>query len=51
MRLIYTRKLFATMPKSEKINIIKAGGLFKIPGPDFWEHLQDFKNKFNRKTA
>lgn len=51
MKIIYTRQQFASMPKREKISIIKAGGLFQIPGPDFWQKLTEFKNKFNKKTA
>lgn len=50
MRIIYTRKNFAAMPKSDKINIIRTE-TFEIPEPSFWEKLIEFKNKFMQKRA
>lgn len=49
MRIIYTRKNFVAMPKNEKINILKSGS-FEMPGPNFWEKLTAFKNKFLKRT-
>ena len=44
MRIIYTRKAFATMPKADKINIIRTSTT-EAPGATFWDRLKAFKNK------
>lgn len=50
MRIIYTRKKFAGLPRGAKINIIKSG-LFEIPNPTFWENLKQFKSNCKQKIA
>ena len=51
MRIIYTSKDFAAMPKGDKVTIIKTGGMFEIANPTFWEALSHFKQKFKLKMA
>ncbi len=52
MKIHYTRKDFVTMPKNEKIDIIKSES-FELPAPtlSFWDKLKQFKNQYKRKRA